>query len=77
MAGRPNSKWLVTMIAKFGSLEAVKEHMASLGARGGKNNKNGGFASEFTGKDGLTGYQRARIAGMKGGKVSKRKKQDA
>lgn len=31
-----------------------------------------GFASEVVGKDGLTGLQRAKAAGRKGGQVSKR-----
>lgn len=33
----------------------------------GKHTKRGGFASEKVGKDGLTGRQRAKIAGRKGG----------
>ena len=40
-----------------------------IGAMGGKKSRGGGFASEITGKDGLTGYERARIAGSKGGSV--------
>ena len=39
---------------------------------GGKNGRTGGFASEKPGKDGLTGPERAKIAGTKGGKRSKR-----
>lgn len=42
------------------------------GKIGGKKSWNGGFASEIHGKDGLTGQERARIAGRKGGKKSKR-----
>ena len=33
----------------------------------------GGFASDKIGKDGLTGAERAKIAGAKGGHISKRK----
>ena len=44
-----------------------------IGRKGGRNGKTGGFASEFVGNDGLTGPQRAKIAGRKGGRISKRK----
>ena len=37
--------------------------------------RTGGFASEKVGKDGLTGKQRAEIAGAKGGRKSKRTKE--
>lgn len=42
------------------------------GAKGGKKGKTGGFASKKVGKDGLTGVERARIAGAKGGEKSRR-----
>ena len=45
---------------------------AEIGRRGGKNGHTGGFASEGIGKDGLTGFQRAQIAGRKGGLKSRR-----
>lgn len=45
---------------------------AKIGAKGGRNSHTGGFASEVVGKDGLTGAQRAKIAGSIGGKKSKR-----
>lgn len=44
----------------------------SIGAIGGKRGRTGGFASNKVGKDGLTGRQRALIAGAKGGKTSRR-----
>lgn len=47
---------------------------ANIGRKGGKNGKTGGFASNVVGKDGLTGAERARIAGAAGGRVSRRKK---
>lgn len=43
-----------------------------IGALGGSKSNNGGFGSDVIGADGLTGKERARIAGHKGGKVSKR-----
>lgn len=47
---------------------------SSIGKIGGKSSNTGGFASLVVGEDGLTGRQRARIAGAKGGSVSKRRK---
>lgn len=43
-----------------------------IGSKGGRNGKTGGFASDKVGEDGLTGRQRAKIAGAKGGKISRR-----
>lgn len=50
------------------------DYYANIGRVGGKNGTTGGFASDVVGKDGLTGIERARIAGAKGGKISKRGK---
>ena len=47
---------------------------AKIGAKGGKNGRTGGFASSVVGEDGLTGAERARIAGARGGRISRRKK---
>lgn len=47
---------------------------ARIGSKGGKLGTTGGFASNIVGKDGLTGAERAKIAGAKGGKISKRGK---
>lgn len=47
---------------------------AKIGAKGGQKGKTGGFASNVVGEDGLTGAQRARIAGAKGGRISRRSK---
>lgn len=44
----------------------------NIGRRGGQNGHTGGFASDVVGADGLTGLQRAAIAGAKGGRISKR-----
>ena len=40
-----------------------------IGSIGGSKSKGGGFGSEIVGADGLTGFERARIAGAKGGSV--------
>lgn len=45
-----------------------------IGRKGGKNGHTGGFASLEVGSDGLTGYERARIAGRKGGSMPKHRK---
>lgn len=55
------------VVAKFG-----EDFWKNIGSKGGKNGKTGGFASDVVGKDGLTGRQRARIAGQIGGTKSKR-----
>lgn len=49
-----------------------RDFYARIGAKGGRNGVTGGFASNKVGKDGLTGLERAKIAGRKGGKLSKR-----
>lgn len=42
-----------------------------IGKVGGTISRNGGFASDKVGPDGMTGRERARIAGYWGGKVRK------
>lgn len=49
-----------------------KNFYAEIGRQGGQNGHTGGFASEKIGDDGLTGFERARIAGAKGGHLSRR-----
>lgn len=49
-----------------------KNFYANIGRKGGKKGHTGGFASDKVGKDGLTGLERAAIAGRKGGQLSKR-----
>lgn len=56
-----------TNMAKYGA-----DYYARIGAKGGSRSTTGGFASEKVGADGLTGLERARIAGKKGGSISKR-----
>lgn len=48
------------------------DHYRRIGALGGRSGNSGGFASRKVGKDGLTGQERARLAGAKGGRISKR-----
>ena len=62
-----------TMLEKLGE-EEYKQHFIIIGKKGGENSKTGGFASTKRDKDGLTGRERARVAGRKGGLISKRGK---
>lgn len=45
----------------------------TIGAMGGKASTGGGFASNKVDENGLTGADRARLAGAKGGKSSRRR----
>jgi hypothetical protein len=54
---------------KYGS-----DFYARIGAKGGSLGRSGGFASDKKGDDGLTGRQRAAIAGAAGGRISRRPK---
>ena len=58
--------------AKAKNLEKDPNFYVKLGQKGGRAGNTGGFASETIGEDGLTGYQRARVAGAKGGRISRR-----
>lgn len=57
------SKWRETMFKNHGGKEGLHKMMSKVGAIGGKNGHTGGFASD---------HERARIAGAKGGSISKR-----
>ena len=59
------SKWLATMIAKYGSEEAVREEMRRRKRKQGQTSFTGGFASNIKGRDGLTGPERASLYGGK------------
>lgn len=59
-----------TLLERLGSEEAVREYYKNIGRMGGQKSRGGGFASEKVGNDGLTGQQRARLAGAKGGKAT-------
>lgn len=60
-------KAAATNMRRYGS-----DWYAEIGRKGGRNGRTGGFASDKVGEDGLTGRERARIAGAKGGHLSKR-----
>lgn len=49
-----------------------KDFYAKIGAEGGRKGVSGGFASVKVGVDGLTGRQRAEVAGQVGGRKSRR-----
>lgn len=49
-----------------------EDFYARIGKKGGMKGKTGGFFSVKVGKDGLTGRERARVAGRKGGLISRR-----
>lgn len=66
------SKWWSTMMERFGSEEAIRDHMVAMGKKGGKLSTTGGFASDKVGPDGLTGRERARLVGAIGGLKSTR-----
>lgn len=52
-----------------------KNFYQTIGQKGGRNGSRGkGFSSILIGADGLTGRERARIAGARGGSVSSRAK---
>lgn len=65
--------------ARATNLARDPEFYKRIGRKGGQNGHDGGFASKKVGADGLTGLQRASVAGIKGGRISKRgrKKGDA
>lgn len=71
MAGTPQggARAAATNKSKYGA-----DFYAMIGAKGGQNGKTGGFASDKKGADGLTGRERARLAGSKGGRISRRTK---
>lgn len=58
-----------TNLAKYGD-----DFYSNIGRKGGRNGHTGGFASDKIGADGFTGYERAVIAGRKGGTLSRRGK---
>lgn len=55
-------------------LKHGKDFYQRIGRMGGKCSSTGGFASLKIGQDGLTGLQRAKLAGAKGGRISRRRK---
>lgn len=67
MSENRSEKWWKAMEKTYGSKDMAREAMAMFGAKGGMRSSNGGFASRKRGSDGLTGKERARKAGKKGG----------
>lgn len=68
---------------KIGGMKARDKNLArdpdfykKAGRKGGLNGNTGGFASDLIGEDGLTGLERAKIAGRKGGTISRRVKKN-
>lgn len=59
----------ITMRERYGD-----DYYSNIGRKGGQNGHTCGFASNKVGKDGLTGPERARIAGFKGGLKSRKGK---
>ncbi len=51
-----------------------RDFYVRIGRLGGIKSRHGGFASTKVGKDGLTGAQRAKMAGARGGSKSRRGK---
>lgn len=72
MAGSKEGGRKAALTNKLKHGEDFYKRIGHLGGTSGKHN--GGFASLKRGKDGLTGSERARLAGAKGGKKSKRGK---
>lgn len=58
--------------AATNKLRNGQDFFKRIGRKGGQNGNTGGFASNKVGTDGLTGLERARIAGKKGGSISRR-----
>lgn len=58
--------------AETNRLKYGNDFYKNIGKRGGMSSNTGGFASEKIGMDGMTGNQRARIVGAKGGRISSR-----
>lgn len=53
-------------------LTCYPEFYKTIGRKGGQNSHNGGFACLKKGPDGLTGQERAKIAGAKGRAINRR-----
>lgn len=72
--GGNRQKWMDSMIKQHGSEEAVIEHMKNIARLGGSVKGPKGFASDKVDSDGLSGKERASIAGKIGGTKSRRNK---
>lgn len=65
------------LLAKEKNLARDPDWYKKIGKLGGKAGNTGGFASNMVGQDGLTGKQRASVAGTLGGRVSRRRPKSA
>lgn len=63
-------KAAATMKQRYG-----EDYFSTIGHEGGKQSAGGGFASNKVGEDGLSGLQRASVAGKIGGQRSRAKRQ--
>lgn len=68
----PGTKEGAKIAAKTNTTRYGKNFYRIIGSMGGKNGTTGGFGSKLVGKDGLTGKERALVAGATGGKISRR-----
>lgn len=59
--------------AATNKLKYGEDFYRRIGSDGGAASTSGGFSSYKVGSDGLTGRERASVAGRRGGQVSKRK----
>ena len=63
-----------TKLEKLGGPEALKQWYIEIGKKGGEasaSHVEKGFSSPIIGRDGLTGKERAKTAGAKGGSASR------
>lgn len=60
-------------VAQTNKRKYGEDYYVNIGRIGGMASNTGGFASNKVGADGLTGKERARLAGAVGGSKSKRK----
>lgn len=58
--------------ARAKNLAKDPDYYRNIGRKGGQSGTTGGFASTVIGRDGLTGRERAKKAGVVGGSISRR-----
>ena len=58
--------------AKATILKNNPNHYKDIGKKGGQMSTTGGFASQLKDSNGLTGAERAKLAGQKGGRKSRK-----
>ena len=60
-----------TMLDSMGE-DGLRAYYEAIGRKGGTKSRGGGFASQLVDKNGLTGSERAKIAGAKGGRARRK-----